>query len=104
MGDFYLFKKGCAQWVVWDGFSLNFIFELFFWIFWKPVENIQFAVKSDKNSDTFYRAIAKFMIISRWILLKPRNASPKICIENQITNFVLNNTVSEDRSFYAIVL
>ena len=43
------------------------------------------------------------MTISHWILSKMRNISPKICIENQNTNFVFNNTFSENRSVYEIV-
>jgi hypothetical protein len=74
------------------------------WIFWKPVENIQVSVKSDKNNDTFYRAVGTFVIISHWMLLKPRNVWPKICRGNQITNFVLNNTFSENLSVHATVL
>jgi len=35
--------------VIWDGFSLNFIFEDFC-IFFKSVETIQISVKSEKNN------------------------------------------------------
>jgi hypothetical protein len=39
---------------------------------------------------------------SHWILLKSRNTSPKICREIQETNFILNNSISENRAFCEI--
>jgi hypothetical protein len=43
------------------------------------------------------------MIISHLIILKLGNASPKICTENQNTNFIFNNTFSENRFVYEIL-
>jgi hypothetical protein len=39
---------------------------------------------------TLHEDLGKFMTASRWILLRMRNISDKICSENQNTHFMLN--------------
>ena len=62
-----------------DGFllncSLNFLR--------KPVQKIQVALKC-----TLYEDVFTFITISRWILLRKRNISDKICRENENTYFM----------------
>jgi hypothetical protein len=42
------------------------------------------------------------MTVSSWILLTMRNVSHKSCRENQTTQFMTNNFVSENRAIYEI--
>jgi len=48
MRDILLLKKGCTEWVIWDGISLSFIFENNLY-FSEKFEKIQTSVKCDKN-------------------------------------------------------
>ena len=64
---------------------------LYFNIFLKSLEKIQVPLKSDKNNGTLHEDRCAFLITSRWIILRMRNFSHKICRENQNTHFVFNN-------------
>jgi hypothetical protein len=69
-------------------------------IFPKTVEKIKVALKSDKNNGTLHEDLCTFMTISRWILLRMRNVSDKICRENQNTHLRFNNFFPEKSTFY----
>jgi hypothetical protein len=70
-----------------DEFSLNLIFEYFSKICGKNSS----ALKCDKHNGTIHEDLCAFMITSRWILLRMRNVSDKICRENENTHFMFNN-------------
>jgi hypothetical protein len=71
-----------------DGFSINLIFHYFS----KSVEQIKISLKSDNNRGvTLREGLRTFMIISRWIFPKMRNASDKSCRENQNSHFIFCN-------------
>jgi hypothetical protein len=54
------------------------------------LRKIQVSLKSDKINGYFtWRPMSIY--ISRWILLRMRNVSGKICRENQNTRFIFNN-------------
>jgi hypothetical protein len=57
-------------------------------IFRRPVEKIQFSLKSNKNKGYFTWNI---FIISRVFLPRMRNVSDKTCRENQNTHFLFSN-------------
>ena len=59
--------------------------------FRKSVHNIQLPLKSDTIKGYFTRKLFTFMAILRWILLRMRNLSKKICIKNQNTHFIFSN-------------
>jgi len=40
---------------------------------------------------TLYEDLCKFMVVPRWIILRMRSVSGKICRENQNTHFLINN-------------
>jgi hypothetical protein len=63
----------------------------YLWIFRNSFQKIQVSLKSDNNNGTLHEDLCTFMIISRWILVRMRNVSDKICRENQNTHFMLNN-------------
>ena len=54
-------------------------------IFRKPVYKLQFRLKPNNISGTSQKYLCVFMTISRWILLRMRNVSDKICIKNENT-------------------
>ena len=56
--------------------------------FRKFVEKFKFHENLTRITRTSIKDLFKFMIISRWIILKMRNVSDKICRENQNTHFV----------------
>jgi hypothetical protein len=60
-------------------------------IFRHSVEEVQFWLKSGKNNGHFHENLCTFVIIFRWILLRMRNVSDKICTENQNIHFMFNN-------------
>jgi hypothetical protein len=52
--------------------------------------------------DILHEYLWKFMIVTRWILLKLRNVSDKSCNEDQNMHFMFNN-FSENRTVYEIM-
>jgi hypothetical protein len=49
----------------------------------KSVEKVQVSLKSEKSNGYFIWRLFTFVIISRWILLRMRNVSDKMCIEKK---------------------
>jgi hypothetical protein len=60
-------------------------------IFLKSVDKIQLRLKSGKKNGTLHEDVCIFMIISRRILLKIRNASDESRKQNQNSHFMYNN-------------
>jgi hypothetical protein len=60
----------------------GFLWNLIFWVFFENLSRI---------TGTLHEDVCTFMLISRWILLRMRNASDKRCTENQNTHFMFNN-------------
>jgi hypothetical protein len=56
--------------------------------------------KSDKNNGHFAWRPELFMIKFRWILLRMRKDSDKICRGNQNTNFMFGSRFSENSVFF----
>jgi hypothetical protein len=69
-----------------DGFSLNFIFKNFS----KICRKSKFFWSLTRLMGTLSEDHCAFKIVSRWIFLRMRNVSYKICRENQNTHFVFN--------------
>ena len=65
-------------------------------IFRKSDGKIQILLKSDQNYAYLHDDQYTFMIISRWILLRMRNVSHKICWENQNTHFYVQEPFFPD--------
>jgi hypothetical protein len=61
-------------------------------IFRKSIKKTKVSLKADKNSGYFTWRPIYITIISRWILLRMRNVSDKICRANQHTHFMFNNS------------
>jgi hypothetical protein len=59
-------------------------------VFRNSVERIQVWLKYDRNNGYLCGVLTKFMIISRWIVLRIRNVSGKIRREIQSKYFVFN--------------
>jgi len=55
------------------------------------LEKIQVSLKLGRNNGTLHKNLWKFMITSRWILLRIRNVSDRCCRENPNINFMFNN-------------
>ena len=55
-----------------------------------------------KATDNLYEDMFKFMITSRWIILRMRNISGNICTENQNT-FYFQYFFSENLASYAVM-
>jgi hypothetical protein len=60
-------------------------------VFRKFVKKVQVLLTSDKNNGTLHEDLCTILIICRWIHLRMRNVSDKICRENQNTYFVFSN-------------
>ena len=69
-------------------FTRNLIFEYF----WKIGREYSGPIKSDKNNGTLHEDQCTYLIISRSVLLRMRNASDKSCRENRNTPFMFNNS------------
>ena len=74
-------------------------------IFRKPVYKLQFRLKPNNISGTSQKYLCVFMTISRWILLRMRNVSDKICIKNENTPIFCPITFFflENRAVYEIM-
>ena len=92
-----------------DGFSCNFNAWIFFFTK-KFVRKIHVSLKSDKSNDQFAWRPSHIVTESRWILLRIKNISDKICSENQNTHIWCSNPPTqpipppENRVFYDIML
>ena len=76
---------------------------LYLGIFRKSVEKIQVSLKSDKSISISCEGQYTFLITSRSVLPRMRNASDKSCRENQNTRFMSNNVFFENRAVYEIM-
>ena len=81
-----------------DGFSWNLKFEL---SFRKYVEKIQVSLKTYRHNGYFTWRRFHILTASRWILLRMKNVSDKICRQNQNTHFMFN-TFPRNRAVYEI--
>jgi hypothetical protein len=56
-----------------------------------PWRKFEFHYNPTKITGTLHEDVFKFMIISRWIILRMRNVLDKSCRENQNTHFMFSN-------------
>jgi hypothetical protein len=73
------------------------------WFFKILLRKNKFSLKSDNNNGYFTWRLCKFMIISRWVILRMRSVSDKSCRENQNTHFMFNNFFPKNRTGYEIM-
>ena len=73
--------------------------------FRKSVQKIQVSLKSDSNEGYSAWRRTYISVISRSLLLRMRNVSDKLCIQNQNTHFVVSNIFFffENRTVYEII-
>jgi len=62
-----------------------------------------FHEHSTRITGTSQEYVFKLIIISRWILLRIRNISHKICTENLNIHFMFNDSFPENRAVYEIM-
>jgi hypothetical protein len=82
-----------------DGFSLNFVFEDLSKICPKK---IIFDCNLTRITGTLHKDLHKFMIISRWIILRRRNISTKV-IQKIETHILCSTVFSESRAVSEIM-
>ena len=70
--------------------------------FRKSVQKIQVSLKSDSNEGYSAWRRTYISVISRSLLLRMRNVSDKLCIQNQNTHFVVSNIFFLFRKSYRL--
>jgi hypothetical protein len=107
LGAFAKFRKATISFVMsvcLSGFQWTDFHEIWYLIiFRKYADKIQVSLKSDNNNGTLHQNLCTVMIISRWILLRMRNVSDRICKKDQTTHFIFRIFFSENCNVYEIM-
>jgi len=69
------------------------------WGFLESLSWKLFSLNWDQNNRYLTWTLRAFMILSRWILLRMRNISDKLCKGNQSTHFMFHNLFPKIMSF-----
>ena len=82
-----------------DGFSHNLNLKSFR----KSVEKIRLSLNTTRVTDTLHEDLCKFVTTPRYIFLRMRNISNKICRENQNIQLVLDFFFFENYALYEMM-